>query len=139
MSPRLEADFSGISTSFEALPDNTYRLKILNIEEKETAVSKLPALNFSLEVTEGEFTGRRLFDFVTLKNKDGKRNDIGYGRVKAYAEAVLGKEAANGGAIDTDELKGGTCEAVVVRESYKRSEGASEEFSNKVKKVLTPA
>jgi hypothetical protein len=137
--PRLEADFSGISTSFEAIPDDTYRVKIGEIEEKTTKESQLPALNFSLEVTEGPFAGRVVFDFVTLKTKQGTRNDIGYGRVKAYAEAILGKDAANGGGIDTDELKGGTCEVVITKESFKRNGSNTEEFSNKVKKVLTPA
>lgn len=117
--PKLEADFSQISSSFENLPEGEHRAQIEEIEETTTKENSLPALNFRLKVTEGEAEGKLGFDFVTLKKKDGKRNDIGYGRVKAYAEAILGEEKANDpSGIDTDELKGGTCIIVVKHESY---------------------
>ena len=138
MSPVLDADFSKISTDFEPVPADVYRSKIVKIESVETKENKLPALNIELEIMAGDFAGRKLFDFVTLKQKDGKRNDVGYGRIKAYAIAILGEEAANSGAIDTDALVGGSCDCVVEVEKYakKAEKGGGEGTRNKVAKIL---
>lgn len=138
--PRLEADFSQISSSFENLPEGDYRVVIEDIEESTTKENNLPALMFKLKVTEGPQEGKYAFDHVTLKKRDGKRNDIGYGRVKAYAEATMGKEYANSGAIDTDELKGNVCIIIVKHESFakKNPDGTSgeQETRAKIAKVL---
>lgn len=138
---KLEADFSKISTDFEALPNNVYRVKIMELTEGETKENKLPSLSFEHEVQEGEFKGRKLFDFVTLKQKDGKPNNIGLGRVKAYAAAILGDEAANAGAIDTDAFKGSIVEVVVEIETYTKTpeKGGGEGKRNKIVKVLKAA
>lgn len=135
---KLEADFSTISTDFEPLPNDSYRVKLLQITQGETKENKLPSLNIELEVTEGNFAGRKLFDFVTLKQKDGKRNDIGYGRVKAYAVAILGEEEGNAGSIDTDALHGGMCEVVVEINVYDKpaEKGGGQGKNNKIVKVL---
>lgn len=138
--PRLEADFSQISTSFDPLPVGEYRASITTIKDGETNKNKLPQLTFELDVTEGEFVGRKLFDFVVLKQNDGKANKIGLGRVKAYAEAILGAEAANGGAIDTDDLINGEVLLVVSLRTYtkKNEDGsdAGQNTTNEIKKVL---
>ena len=135
---KLEANFSEISMDFEPLPNGSYRVKILDIKEGETKENKLPSLSFELEVTEGEFAGRKLFDFVTLQQKDGAINKIGYGRVRAFAQAVLGEEAAAGSSIDTDELKGNICEVVVEINTYEKdaSKGGGQGKNNKITKVL---
>lgn len=138
---RLEADFSKISTDFEPVPAGAYRVKILSLEEAESKENKLPGLNFELEVTEGEHAKRKLFDSVWLKQKDGKPNNIGLGRIKAYAAAILGEEAANGGAIDTDSFAGSIVEVVVEVETYTKppEKGGGEGKRNKIAKVLKAA
>lgn len=133
--PRLEADFEKISTSFESLPAGEYRVQIEDIVEGETK-KKIPQLMFKLVVTEGEKEGGVITDFVTLKQHDGKVNKVGLGRIKAYAEAILGVEAANGSAIDTDDLKGGTCMIVVAERTYEATDGSGQKTSSDVKKVL---
>lgn len=135
---KLEADFSKISTDFEPVPTDTYRVKVTKIEAKETQENKLPSLNIELEIISGDFSGRKLFDFVTLKQKDGKRNDVGYGRVRAYTIAILGEEAGAAGAIDTDALLNGSCDAVVTIETYtkKPEKGGGEGRQNRISKVL---
>jgi hypothetical protein len=138
--PRLDADFSAISSSFEPLAPGDYRARVVEIKDGATKKNNLPQLTFSLEVTDGEFVGRKITDFVVLKQNDGKVNNIGLGRVKAYAEAILGAEAANGNSIDTDELVGGECILVVSSRTYekKNEDGSSggQATSSDIKKVL---
>lgn len=133
--PKLEADFGKISHEYQAIPDADYRVTIDEIKETETRENKLPQLEFHLKVAEGEYEGRKLTDFVILKQNDGKVNEIGLGRVKAYAIAVLGEEAANGSAIDTDELRGGSCIVVVKSRTYEKKD-KSQGTSQDIKKVL---
>ena len=134
--PKLQADFSKISSSFESLPAGSYRARIDDITEGETKENKIPQITFKLVVTEGDMENRVITDFVTLKTKEGKRNDIGYGRVKAYAEAIMGEEYANSGELDTDDLKGGTVEIVVAERTYEAKDGSGQKTSSDIKKVL---
>lgn len=134
--PKLQADFEKISTSFETLPAGTYRARIDDIVEGETKENKIPQLMFKLIVTEGDKADSVITDFVTLKTREGKVNKVGYGRVKAYGEAILGVEAANGDEIDTDDLKGGVCEIVVSERTYEAKDGSGQKTSSDIKKVL---
>lgn len=140
---RVEADFDKISTEYQQLPGGTYKCNIVDVEVGETKENKLPMLTFNLQTVEAVKqgdeevpAGRTINDFVTLKNKDGKRNEIGLGRLKAYAIAVLGEEQANGGAIDTDALKGGQCLIIVKRETYTPKDSNEQKISSKIAKVL---
>lgn len=133
--PRIEADFSGISSSFEALAAGEYIVKIDDIEESETKENKLPQMVFKMSVQEGDKKDSVIFDYVTLKQNDGKVNKIGLGRIKAYAEAILGEAAANDtSGIDTDELKGGRCQIIVESRTYEKD--GAQQTGNKIKKVL---
>lgn len=134
---KLEADFTKISTEFESLPEGDYNVVVDDIEEGESGDNKLPQLVFMLEVTDGDYAGRKIRDYVTLKTNKGARNDIGYGRVKAYAQAILGDDAGNGENIDTDDLKKGSCTIVVKEETYKdKKAGGEEKKASRIKKVL---
>ena len=133
--PRITEDFSEISSSFEPLPEGDYRAEITEITEGETKENKLPMLTVQLTVTEGPHAKRVMSDFVTLKTNKGEKNSIGLGRIKAYAEAILGAEKANDKAgIDTDELLHGTCIIVVKSEPYEKN--GVQVMSSKIKKVL---
>lgn len=120
---KIEADFSQISTEFTPLPasDEPYAFVLEEIEEGQTkGTPPLPQLIFKSKVTAGEHTNRMYNDYVVLKTKDGKANNIGLGRVKAYAEAILGKETANGAALNTDDLKGGSFQGLIKADSYEK-------------------
>lgn len=134
---KLEANFSEISMDFEPIPADTYRVKILDVKDIESK-DKNPGLSFELEVSEGEFAGRKVFDNVYLKQKDGGINKVSYGRVRAYANAGLGEEAAAGNSIDTDELKGLIVQVVITKETYEKSpeKGGGQGTKNAVSKVL---
>lgn len=133
MSPRITHNFATTSTEFQPLPEDTYIGTVTDIEESLTKENQLPMLTFSLEVSEGEFTGRKVKDFVTLTEKNGKVNEVGMGRIKAYAIAALGEEAGNAEEIDTDALKDSTVTFVIKHEERKDKKG---EISQRVAKVL---
>lgn len=138
--PRIEGDFSTISSSFEALPDGDYRFKLMDIEEQEKVSGKNAALIFKSEVQEGEKKGRQFFDYVYLTTNEGKANAIGLGRIKAYAEAILGDEAANNpSGIDTDELKGGVFDGIIKARTYEAKDGSGQKTSADLKKVMRVA
>lgn len=142
---RIDADFSKISSSFQALEDGEYQCAITDIEESETKTSKLPQVVFMLEVNDPnkpEHTGHVLKDYIVLVQKNGKPNRIGLGQVKAYAEAILGTDSANSPeGIDVEELKNGTVLAVVKQRSYdKKNEGGEatgeQGVTNDIVKIL---
>lgn len=133
---RIEADFTNISSSFEPVPDDTYRAKIVEIKDDKPSSGGLPQVMFELDIVEGPMEGRKLFDFCILKQNDGQPNKVGLGRIKAYAEAILGDEAAAGAAIDTDELKGGVVDVVTKQRTYKKKDGSGEGLSVDIAKVL---
>lgn len=135
--PRINEDFSKISSSFEPLPDGDYRFQLDEIEEQEASEGKNPALIFKSTVTEGEHKDRQFWDYVYLVTNDGKKNKIGLGRVKAYAEAILGQEAANNPeGFDTDELKSGTFLGIIKARTYEAKDGSGQKTSADLKKVL---
>ena len=133
--PRIQEDFSAISSSFEPLPAGDYRVRVTKIEEGETRDNKLPQVTIELTVLEGALEKRTMTDFVTLKTNKGEKNKIGLGRIKAYAEAILGEERANDtSGIDTDELNGGECIIVVKDDTYEQD--GVQKHTTKIKKVL---
>lgn len=135
--PRIEADFSTVSTSFDPLPAADYQCTVTGIEEK-AARSGLPMLVVTLTVEDPahpEHNGRLLFDNIVLKTSKGEVNKIALGQIKSYAEAILGEEAANSpSGIDTDELLHGTVVAVVSQRSYE--DNGETKLSNDIKKIL---
>lgn len=142
---RIDADFTKISSSFQALEDGEYQCAVTDIEESETKENKLPQLIFTLEVNDpnhSAHTGHVLKDYIVLVQKNGKPNRIGLGQVKAYAEAILGEDAANNPeGIDIDELKNGTVLAVVKQRSYdkKNQDGTAsgeQGVTNEIVKIL---
>lgn len=143
---RVEADFTGISSSFEPLSEGAYRFKLVEIVDqskddewvsKNANTGKQPALVFQSEVQEGERQNSMYFDYIYTKTKEGKVNKVGLGKIKAYAEAIIGKEAANNPqGIDTDELLNGTFDGVIKSRKYKDRETNEEKTSTDMAKIL---
>ena len=142
MSPRIEGDFSTISSSFEPFPDGEFRFRIEDVESGETQKNKLPQLQIKMVCVDDrpEFDGKPYTHFIVLKQNDGKVNRVGLGQVKAYAEALLGEEAANSpDGIDPDEFKGGEVLLSLKTRSYVpegSAPGTEPKISNDVKKVM---
>jgi hypothetical protein len=136
--PHLQADFTKISSSFDPLPPEAYVCIVDEITEKASAEANLPMLVFELVVddpSKPDYAERRLFDNIVLKTKKGAVNKVGLGQVKAYAEAILGVEAANNPeGINTDDLKHGSVLVVVTQRSY--TQDGEVKVSNDIKKVL---
>lgn len=142
---RINADFTKISSSFQPLEDGEYVCTISEIEEGETKENKLPQLKFTLSVNDPNHPDKEnfpLFDYIVLQTKKGQPNRIGLGQLKAYAEAVLGVEAANNPeGLDPDELKNGTVMAVVKQRSYTKknqdgSDSTEQAVTNEIVKIL---
>lgn len=117
---KIEANFEQISTEFQPIPAGEYTFKIEKIEEGETKENKLPMLTVISKIQGGDLNGREVRDFVTLLTKEKKPNEVGLGRIKAYTEAILGKESANGKTIDTSDLLNGTFKGIMKDDSYEK-------------------
>jgi len=114
----LEYDLNDVSSEFEPIPAGTYAARISDVELTESSTNK-PMLKFKWEITEGEFAGRTIIDFVVLT--------VGW-RVKQYAE-VAGIES--GTELVTEDFM--NCDGVieVTTEEY------NGEMRNRIKKVMT--
>jgi Protein of unknown function (DUF669) len=139
--PIIEADFTKIVAGSEPLPDADYLVQIEKIEDKPTDDGK-PGILISMEVKEGEYEGRYVFENLVFKQNDGKPNKISLGRLKEYGEAVLGKETANSPkGINTDDLVKGMCKVHVVIEGYDYEKNGVRKTGtgNKIKRVQAVA
>lgn len=54
------------STKRSIVPDGTYVVEVLSIEEGQSSQKKSPQLNVTFEVLEGPFEGEKLYDFIPL-------------------------------------------------------------------------
>jgi hypothetical protein len=142
---RIDADFTKISSSFQALEDGEYQCAVTEIEEKETRENKLPMLALTLSVQDPNHPdqeGHPLYDYIVLMTKKGQPNRVGLGQIKAYAEAIIGVDAANNPeGIDVDDLKNGTVLAVVKQRSYNKknedgSDSGEQQVTNEIVKIL---
>lgn len=132
-----DVNWSKISTEYEQLPEGDYNVVIDEIEEGVTKENKLPQLSFKLIVLDGEKEGKKHTDYVTLKQNDGKTNEIGLGRVKAYYEAVHGKDTlADGEEMDTESLVKGTVTVVIKQKPQTGPKAEPGKMRSDVVKVL---
>lgn len=109
---RLEANFTNISTEFQDLEDGEYIGVVEDVEDKETEEDKLPMSVYTIKVTsvvgnvDPKQIGRIKKDYVTVMNKDGTKNEMNLGRIKAYEIAGFGEAAGNSDSIDNARHKG---------------------------------
>lgn len=145
--PKIQADFTTVKagTDFTPLPAQTYHCQIESITAGKTKTQK-DKLDFELNVlgsddNDATLIGRKIFDSITLTTNKGEVNKMALSQIKAYAEAILGEEAANNPTgIDTDDLVNGECMVTVNQHSYEKTEkGPNGEtltgIGNEVKKV----
>lgn len=132
---KAEGGFDKIAMDFEPLPADSYRVNVAGCEDKQTSTKK-DQTSIKLEVTEGEFAGRILFDNLVWTKDDGTPNKVSLGRLRAYTEAIHGAAAAAVEELDTDALVGGSCIVVVQLKTEKRKDTGNVETKNRIAKVL---
>ena len=96
------------SSSFEALPGGVYNAKISKAEVKKSG-SGNNMISLTLDITEGEYAGRKLFDHLVLIESC-------MWKVKNYCEAI---GITSGSAIDTQDFIGVELICTVVQEEGK--------------------
>jgi len=104
----LGMDLENVQSTFETLPGGVYNAKISKAEITK-AKSGNNMIKLTLDITEGEYAGRKLFDNLVLI-------DTCMWKVKNYCE-VIG--ITSGSAIDTQDFIGVELVATVVQEEGK--------------------
>lgn len=90
----LEYDLSDVKSGFDPLPTDQYPAKVTEVQLTRTKNTDKAMLVFVWTVTEGEYTGRNLYDNVVL--------DVAW-KVKQYAELAGVEE---GSELDTRDFEG---------------------------------
>lgn len=111
-----------VQVEYSPLPADTYTVRLMNVEPRESANGN-PAWSWSYEVVEGEYAGRRLWDYTSLVEK-------ALWRVKAIFDA-FGVPPGT----DTDDLLGRQVRLVVSQRIIPagRRQG---ELGNQIDRVL---
>lgn len=75
-------------TSFEPLPAGWYTVVITESENKPTKAGTGSYLQLTLEVVDGEYKGRKLFERLNLENPNAQAVEIARGTLSAICHAV---------------------------------------------------
>ncbi len=132
--PKLPQSLADVSTVVKPIDEGTYAAEISEVEVTESK-SKLPMVVVTYTISDGDFKGRKLTDYMVLETKKREPNEPGLRQLKRLIVAALGEDSANSDDFDTDELQGQNVTLVIKQESYE-DEGGDEQVSNRVKKVL---
>ena len=96
---------------FAPIPDGQYSVVVAKAEVKETKAGG-HALNVGYQVTDGEFKGRMIFDFINIEHTNPEVIRIGMERLATIAWATgLNKETID----DSDELINKTPFGIVIK------------------------
>lgn len=74
--------------SFEPLPAGWYKVAIVSAEEKPNKAMTGAYIQFGLEVIEGEYGGRRLFDILNVENPNKTAEDIAKRQLGAICRSI---------------------------------------------------
>lgn len=110
------ADLTSVSTEREPYPDGEY---LVTVQSSEIKDGKSLIIKSRIEEPV-EYQGREYWDFINLKQNDGKQNRIGLESCKRYLEAVFGKGSSEAEASppDTDVLNGHQVKLLLETRSY---------------------
>lgn len=134
--PILEnVDLTTVSTKNEPYPEGEYSVTIKESEVRKQG--KEIIFKHRIDAPE-KFQGREIWDFVNLKQNDGKRNEIGWKRVKKYLEVCFGEgsEQAELTPPNTDLCNAQRCKLYVVINSYTDEQTKEEKTNNKISRVM---
>lgn len=101
--------------SFAALPVGEYRAMISSVTDKENKKGTGNYLSFELEIIEGKYENRKLFDNVNYKNTNPAAEQIAWKTLLAIKNACFG-EAAKQPALE--DFEGKTLRIKVKQEQY---------------------
>lgn len=76
------------ATSYEVLPANWYKCVITNTEEKPTKAMTGSYLQLTIEVIEGDYQGRKVFDRLNLKNPNSVAVEIAQRSLSSICRAI---------------------------------------------------
>lgn len=112
---------------FENLPKGIYPVVVEKSEVKDTNDGKGKYINVELTISEGEFSGRKVFDLFNVVNESEKAENIGKGMLK---QLIVASGADIEVFTDADQLVGLEMDIVLGMQK------ATEEYEerNKVKK-----
>lgn len=139
------ADLSTVSTKYEPLPAGAYKTRLKAAYETDDDGVSRPRVvvrHKVLESFDGENVGREFTDFMYLNQNDGKPNEISLKQLKRYFEAVLGEEAANTTAPETELLDDQEVSVELSIESYPSKKEKNEDntpkimYNNRVKRIV---
>jgi hypothetical protein len=134
--PKIQADFSSVKSGFSTLPTDDYRCKIEAVEFDATARNPFHTITLVVDDPEHvDFNNQKLWDRIYMNKKDGSVNPMSLGKIKQYAEAILGEDEANGDNIDTDDFVDSYVIATVEVEPWTNEEKGTSGESNRVKRV----
>ena len=74
--------------TFEPLPADWYRCVIADTEERETKRQDGKYLQLTIEVIDGKYQGRKIFDRLNLQNKNPVAVDIARRSLASIAKAI---------------------------------------------------
>lgn len=119
-----------VEDTWHPLPEDTYLLKVISSEQKESKAGNATYLWVGFQVTGGVYNGNKIRDSFCVEHddEDARALIIGQGRLKRLCLAVGIDEME-----DDQELIGKTAIGHVEIETYKGSNGKDRQ-TNKVKK-----
>lgn len=130
---KIQADFSAISHEFVPIPPGDVVCVVDQVEEgTKNDKPQVHIVSKVKDPSKPELEGREVHEFLVLTTNDGKPNKIALGRIKAYAIAILGEEAANSKeGIDPMDLKGGTVGLTLEEGTYTKTTDTGEKVTKK--------
>tara|TARA_R110000823_G_scaffold31775_5_gene90062 strand:- start:349 stop:831 length:483 start_codon:yes stop_codon:yes gene_type:complete len=76
------------ATSYEPLPSNWYKCVITDTEKKPTKAMTGSYLQLTIEVIEGEYQGRKVFDRLNLKNPNSVAVQIAQSSLSSVCRSI---------------------------------------------------
>lgn len=119
-------DFTGVSDGFSIIPEGVYPVTVFKAEQKMSQAQK-PYINWTLKIQGGDYDGRQMFFTSSLQPQclwslKATLKNLGYSDEDLKGNFDL----------DTEELLGRECQAVVIHEEYKG------EMRDHVDKLIAP-
>ena len=116
-----EVDFTDVPDAedgnFEPMPPGKYHVRVDSVESKNDKNGN-EYFNVKYKITEGEFSGRFVWDGVFFSEKS-------LGRLKLIASRLLGIKPLGRTMITTDMFFGKTCWLELIQEDYTDKSGNS--------------
>ncbi|MHA1302218.1 MAG: DUF669 domain-containing protein [Candidatus Heimdallarchaeaceae archaeon] len=113
----IKVNFSEVGT-FEPIPGGVYKLQLVGAEIRESQRSEYPYINWTFEIREGDFQGRKIWHTNSLTPGGGpayylQRTLVALG---VDPDSLKGEVEFPEGFFES--LVGAECRAVIIQEAY---------------------